>query len=201
MSVILDPTFTSEDHRYMDNAGNVVPSVTQLIGQYWPIDTSNYQKSGTDRGTMVHAHTQALDGGLFDMRHFEGDEHEGYLKAWSDFKAAYVDKLLWVEQKFIVEEFGYAGTVDRIFESTSSEIVLADIKTGQEEPWHELQQGSYSLAAFMAGIPVDKIVTVLLRPNGKYKVVPNDLQQALLAWKSLIAWHNYRTAKKRRKNP
>lgn len=198
MSVILDPTFTAEDHRYSDQAGNVIPSVTELIGQYWPVDTSNYKKSGTDRGTMIHAHTQAIDTGMLTIDQFEGDEHEGYLRAWEKFKAENVKKFLWIEQKFLVEEFGYAGTVDRIYESSKGEIILGDLKTGKDEKWHELQQAAYALAASMLGIPVEKILTVQPSANGNYKLITNDLQRGLFAWKCLIGWHNYRTERKKK---
>lgn len=196
MSVILDPTFTTEDHCYTDHAGNVVPSVTELIGQYWPIDRRFYTENGTNRGTQVHAASAVIDSGLFTVGAFAGTAEEPYLKAWEKFKRDCVHEIIWREQKFLVEELGYAGTVDIIATTKYGKVGVFDLKSGKLEAWHELQQGAYSLAARLAGIGVDLIATVQLKKNEEYKLVTHNLEQALLAWQSLIRWHNYRKAKK-----
>lgn len=186
MSVILDPNFTSEDHRYSDHAGNVVPSVTDLIERYWPLDKRFLQG---ERGSRIHEVTAERDRG--NLVNVPGDI-EGYVRAWDAFKGDHVERFLLIEQPFIVPGLLYAGTLDRVYVRTGGGVTLLDIKTGKRDPWHELQQGAYTVAADRAGYSVDQIVTVQLRSNGKYQLVENDIDRATRAWICLIGWHNYR---------
>lgn len=196
MAIVLDPTFTSEDHRYTDAAGNVVPSVTELIGQYWPVDRTFYTHAGADRGTQIHNDTAAIDRGLLTLSMFEGSEHYNYLRAWDEYVSDNIAELIWIEQKFLDPIFGYAGTVDRVAQLRSGEFVVLDLKSGKPEKWHELQQGAYAFAAKQEGIPVEACYTIQIKPTGKYKAIKHDAARAIFAWQSLMNWHNYRRSMK-----
>ncbi len=198
MAVLLNPTFTDDDHRYSDDAGNVYPSVTQVIGDYWPIDRRFYHESGTRRGSDVHAITAMMDNsGLAAETAAVGDPVLlPYLRAWETYRTEYVGEIEWIEQSFIVEELGYAGTIDRVVR-IGDRVRVIDIKTGAPEKWHELQQGAYALAAVLSGMNVSEIASVHLSQAGKYKVIPHTLDRAMSAWKALMQWSHYRTEMKR----
>lgn len=198
MAVLLNPTFTDDDHRYTDEAGNVYPSVTQVIGDYWPIDRRFYQESGTRRGSDVHAITAMMDNsGLTAETAAVGEPALlPYLRAWEAYRTEYVGEIEWIEQSFIVEELGYAGTIDRVFR-IGDRVRVIDIKTGAPEQWHELQQGAYALAAVLSGMNVSEIASVHLSQNGKYKVIPHTLDRGMSAWRALMQWSTYRSEMKR----
>lgn len=197
--MILEPTYTDEDHRYTDPAGNVISSVTQIIGDYWPIDRRFYAASGTRRGSDVHTVTAMMDrGGLTATEAAVGDESQvGYLKGWEQYRRDTHYVADWVEQPFICDELDYAGTVDRLFRA-GPDYHVVDIKTGAPESWHELQQGAYALAAIFAGYNVTSISSVYLRESGSYRIEVNNLDRAVAAWKHLIGWRRYREEMRRR---
>lgn len=199
MAVLLNPTFTDDDHRYTDEAGNVFPSVTQIIGDYWPIDRRFYKESGTRRGSDVHALTAVMDRTGMDAGAvaIADATTRNYLDAWEQYRQDIPSTYEWIEQALIVEELDYAGTTDRLA-LIGDRYRIEDIKTGAPEPWHELQQGAYALAAVMAGYNVSEIVSVHLAQSGKYKVIKHDFDRAIAAWKALMQWHQYRSRMKKR---
>lgn len=191
MSVNLAPNFDEERHEYSDAAGNVVRSVTQIIGDYWPIDRSHYSEEPRARGTAIHAALEEIDKKKSSYSSYSMLPHFDYIEAWELFKADTGYQVEQTEQPFIYEEYSYAGTVDRVG-MMQRERVLIDIKTGGPADWHELQQGAYAAAMIGADINIDAIATVFLRPNGKYKYKKNSLDRALLGWGGLMTWINYR---------
>jgi len=197
--VNLTPEFCEGEHTYADAAGNVYPSTTELIGRYWPIDRSRYgDGSAAQRGTEIHSLTQVIDTGLFHPGQFEnGHEYSGYIRAWEKAKTDIGFGVWeWIEQRFISDELGYAGTVDRLSRRGDVYVVI-DIKSGRAEPWHELQLGAYATAAMLAGYPVSAIYDVYIAKNGKYKAARGNESRAISAWKSLMAWHTYRRSVQR----
>ena len=196
----LDPTFTELDHRYTDDAGNVYPSTTTIIDEWWPVDKKWFAKNpgAATRGTEIHAMTAMMD----RMRLSSEDaavmnpDYVMYLKAWSAFSQTHVDQYLWIEQRFIAEILGYAGTVDRIAQMSTGELAVIDIKTGAKQPYHELQLGAYGVAAKLAGINVEAAATVHPTVSGNYSIVEYDLPRAMTAWKALMQWVNYRGSMK-----
>jgi hypothetical protein len=194
--VILTPDFCEEEHTYADAAGNVYPSTTELIGRYWPIDRSRYgDGSAAQRGTNIHKVTEKID------RKKAADwpeEYAGYISAW---ELAKIDigfrDFAWIEQRFICDELGYAGTVDRLHMHGADEYWVIDIKTGKKEGWHELQLGAYAVAAEIAGFPVARGYDVYLGISGKYRSPKADIGKAKAAWKALLVWHRYRSGVKR----
>lgn len=203
MPVLLNPNFTEDDHRYSDDAGNVFPSVTEIIAEYWPIDRRFYQQSGTQRGTDVHTLTSMLDAnpGMGPLEAAAIAPALGpYLQAWDKFVRDVVDGpdgFIWNEQRFIDEEREYAGTVDRLIRAKNGELWVIDIKSGKPETWHELQQGAYSAAARRCGWEVANIGTVQLTQSGKYKLIKHRVEAAETAWDALVKWRRYRREMKR----
>jgi len=202
MPLLLNPQFTEDDHRYTDEAGNVYPSVTEIIGQYWPIDRRFYQESGTLRGSDVHSLTAYMDQSIVDPEAAAAAEPNlrPYLVAWDSFKRDMVDGpdgFYWIEQKFIDTDLGYAGTADRVARFKDGRVFVLDIKTGAPESWHELQQGAYAVAARRDDLDVDGLATVQLMKSGKYKLIPHKLDRGVSAWVALIKWSNYRREMKR----
>jgi len=196
MPVLLDPRFTEEDHRYSDDAGNVYPSVSELIGRYWPIDRRLYQESGAQRGKDVHELTAQMDRSTTDTVAIEDPTLQLYLDGWERFTREMVAEFVWIEQRFIDTEAGFAGTTDRLVRLKNGQLFILDIKTGRPEGWHELQQGAYALAARKCGFIVDGIGSVQINGNGKYQFVRHDIHRAISAWEALTEWHQYRQEKR-----
>ena len=190
----LNPTFTSEDHRYSDDAGNVYPSVTTVIERWWPVDTRWFNQAAAQRGTEIHAQTAAMDklGMSVEDAMAINPDHALYLRAWHAFCENNLHEWYWIEQRFVCEVLEYAGTVDRVAKLQDGKIAILDIKSGAPAPYHELQIGAYGVAAKMAGLDVSVGATVHVNDKGGHQVKWYNLQRGMEAWKALLKWANYR---------
>ena len=124
-----DIFFEEETHTYLVD-GEEVPSVTTILNymsdvEYKGINPSILEQASR-RGTLVHEYTELVDYGALPNE----IEYEvlPYIKAYQDFIRDYKPNWLLVEEPLYSEEYGYAGTVDRIG-IINGVIVIVDIKT------------------------------------------------------------------------
>lgn len=163
-------TFNSELHEYRID-GQVVPSVTQILGEAGLIDDRWYTKESQLRGRTVHIVTALDDRGELDEAEVTG-EYQGYLNAWRLFRADVPWTIIDVEQAVCHPDWRYAGRSDRrmCIHRDGPYAMLVDIKTGQPEPWHQLQTAAYERASLAVRPPVVKRYAVYLSDDGTYKL-------------------------------
>lgn len=161
-------TFNPKRHEYRID-GQLVPSVTQILGEAGLIDGQWYTDESQLRGRTVHIITALDDRGELDESLVTG-EYQGYLNAWRLFKADTKCEILSIEERICNHLYRYAGTMDRRFELDRTDS-LGDIKTGAPEWWHQFQTAGY----WMCGdIPAVRRCAIYLSPDGTYKIRPHE---------------------------
>lgn len=159
-------TFDPVAHEYRLN-GNVLPSVTQVIGAVWPELYAHSSDYARDRGSRVH---EAIDE---DLRTGAEDwtlstEIQGYVAAARRVVAELELEIVSVEQRLWSDTYRYAGTLD-IVARRNGKLLLLDWKTGDPGWQCGLQTAAYAHALQERdGIVVTKRVGCHLRSDGSY---------------------------------
>lgn len=156
-------TFDAATHTYRLD-GQVVPSVTQILGEAGLIDDRWYTEESQLRGRTVHVITALDDRGELDEAKVDA-EYRGYLDAWRRFKAETKCEILSVEERVCNFVYRYAGTIDRRIRLPGL-IELGDLKTGQPEWWHRFQSAGYWMCH---DINAGGRCSIYLRSDGTWK--------------------------------
>ena len=131
-------TFQVDGHIYTDDAGKVVPSVTQVItlggvDELACVPRRVLQRPG-EIGTAVHLATRFLDEGDLDV-HSVDPQIAGYVFSWNKFKIEYDFTPVVIERRGISVDPGsglaFGFCLDRIGMMGEREALL-DLKTGAE---------------------------------------------------------------------
>lgn len=170
-------TFDEARHEYRFN-GVVVPGVTSLLRQLHsfagvPLDVLDRAR---DRGKDVHLACQLFDEDDLDEEALQRLDPEvfGYFEGWKRFMRDCEPNWTAIEQPVFHKLLRYAGTPDRFGSLTWAggpvEEAQVDIKTSQQShPVWGIQTAAYNHAA---GTPHRLRLTVQLRPDGTYKILP-----------------------------
>ena len=145
-ALVTPPGLTRDaDHIYRMN-GRVVPGVTGILDAAGLIPHFG-EKKHLDRGTFVHEATVLLEEDDLDrefvQRKFPG--YLGYIDAWGLF----LEREGWetfAAEKMLYSSWEYAGQLDRIGRRRGDIIRVNDIKTGEVQPYTELQTAGYVVA-------------------------------------------------------
>ena len=118
-----------ESHTYIVD-GQEVPSVTTILNYMSDVEYGGINRAVLDqaarRGSLVHEYTELIDCD-YDPEEVEY-EVVGYLKAYKDFLRDYKPDWVMIEEPLYCEDYGYAGTVDRIG-YIDGNLCIVDIKT------------------------------------------------------------------------
>ena len=167
--------------------GDWVPSITSVTSFYnrqifadWRkrvgIEEANrITKKATSRGTDFHAATE-----LYMLnKEIDWDEFRPLTKIMFAHARPYLDKINnihAIERTLYSEYLGLAGRVDCIGEY-EGELAVIDFKTSDKikpEEWLEnyfVQEMFYASAYYeLTGIPVKKLITIMVTPGGEVKV-------------------------------
>ena len=167
--------------------GEWVPSITSVTSFYnrqifadWRkrvgIEEANrITKKATSRGTDFHAATE-----LYMLnKEIDWDEFKPLTKIMFAHARPYLDKINnihAIERTLYSEYLGLAGRVDCIGEY-EGELAVIDFKTSEKikpEKWLEnyfVQETAYACMYYeMTGIPVKKLITLMVTPGGEVKV-------------------------------
>ncbi len=146
-------TFDEPKHEYRVN-GVVVPSVTQILEDVGIVDFSHIPPAtramAMERGRLVHLATQLDDEG--DLQEATLDpELLPYVQAWRNARRGLEmgESFTLIEWRGHHAQFGYAGTLDRLYGS-----LLIDIKTNDAPDWTRIQLAAY------AALVTDKPMTL-----------------------------------------
>ncbi|MGM9627279.1 MAG: hypothetical protein ACI3V4_04200 [Faecousia sp.] len=193
-----DLTYIDDGHIY-ELDGERIPCVSDLcrfISREVYKDAPSWQlEAAADRGTKVHAATEAMDrAGVAEIE----DEYLPYLEAYASFLREHDVTWELIEYPDYNPTFLYAGTIDR-YGLVDGVRTLLDIKTTYtvHKPLCAASLNLYRLILKTRGMQVDRMVILHLMKDGRYKLIPfeadNDIPYALLILHRL-------TKKKARKN-
>ena len=167
--------------------GDWVPSITSVTSFYnrqifteWrnrigEEEANRITKKATTRGTDFHEAAQAY---LMNLR-LDWDEFLPATQFMFHHAKPYLDKINnihAIERTLFSEYLGLAGRVDCIGEY-EGELAIIDFKTSEKikpEKWLEnyfVQETAYACMYYeMTGIPVTKLITLMVTPGGEVKV-------------------------------
>lgn len=194
-----DLIFRENDHVYLLD-GEQLPCVSDLcrfLHREIYKDAPKWQmEAAAERGSAVHAATQALD---TTGRAEIPDEYLQYLLAYKAFLEDYAPSWDLIEAPMYHPEHRYAGTIDR-FGAIRGEATLIDIKTTYTvyKPLCRAQLNLYRLLLLARGYPVHRMYILHLRRDGTYKLIPMETDEPLAI--ALITIHNALRKKRRKHN-
>ena len=210
----LDKKETPGCRLYQLPNGNWVPSITSVTGFYnrevfvaWRkrvgIEEANrITKKATSRGTDFHEAAQAY----LENKELDWDEFQPLTKFMFHHLKPELDKINnihAIERTLYSEYLGLAGRVDCIAEY-DGELAVIDFKTSTKikpEKWVEnyfVQEMFYASAYYeLTGIPVKKLITLMVTPEGEVKVFDKrnkeDYIKLLVRYIKKFVSHNLRS--------
>lgn len=173
----MDLTLDERNHKYMDDEGNIIPSVTEIISMisgdaYRNINPAVLEHAA-EKGRLVHEWCEQFDYGCEEDQ--VPSELEPYCRAYMDFCRDYRPEWTAIESMVYcnVTETGegYAGTVDRIGK-IDGKLCVVDIKTIASPTTKDhikvcCQTAAYSMASNVWG----ERYALYLKPDGKYRLL------------------------------
>jgi genome maintenance exonuclease 1 len=193
--------------------GQWVPSITSVTSFYnrqifikWRervgIEEANrITRKATARGTDFHEVAQAY----LENKELNWDDYRPLSKFMFHYAKPYLDKINnihAIERTLYSEYLGLAGRVDCIAEY-EGELAVIDFKTSEKikpEKWLEnyfVQEMFYASAYYeLTGIPVKKLITLMVTPSGEVKVFDkrnkSDYIRLLVRYIKEFVSHNLR---------
>ena len=194
-----DLIFREKDHVYLLD-GEELPCVSDLcrfISREIYKDAPIWQmEAAAVRGAAVHMATEELDTeGCAEI----AEEHLPYLKAYKAFLKEHSVSWSMMEQPLYHPQHKYAGTIDR-YGQIDNGTALVEIKTTDQvyKPLCRAQTNLYRLMLIARGYPVDRVYVLHLKRDGKYRLVPMEIDEILA--NALITLHKALRKKRRKRH-
>lgn len=152
-------------------------------------------KEAADRGTAVHAITEAIDRGYLTEC---PPELLPFVTAYTEWKAVHVVWVEMIERTVVHKSHGYAGTLDRVYVLRDGRHVIGDLKTGRSiDATVRLQLIAYMEAIEAMGLgPIDGRLVVHLPWDrlGTLNAFEYDNEARDRRWwrQTLGSWKRYR---------
>lgn len=172
----MDIEFIEKEHKYIDQEGNVIPSVTEILSMintgYDKINPAVLEHAAM-KGTLVHEWCEEYDYGCEEEQ--VPSELEPYCRAYMDFCRDYKPEWTAIESVVYTNALesgnGFAGTVDRIGR-IDGKMSVVDIKTIASPSTKEhikvcCQTAAYGMASNVWG----ERYALYLKPDGKYRLL------------------------------
>lgn len=185
------------NHNYLLD-GDKIPGVHEIVGKLKLIDFSvvdeNVLKQAIELGTGVHLASEQEEMGL------EYDKtYQKYIDSINEFKKEFgVKKTQYCEYK-CYSDYGFACTIDRVFELEDGSYWIVDYKTGGKYRVTRLQTAANKIALkYMSGIDAKRGV-LYLNKEGGYQFKEHNDKYDLDVWIGLVKgfhWTNPRYSKK-----
>lgn len=190
-------TFYDKGHIYMLD-GERIPCVSDLcrfLHRELYSDAPAWQmEAAAERGTKVHAATEALDGsGRAEIE----EEYLPYLQAYARFRKEHEVQWELSECSMYHPEHRYAGTIDR-YGTVNGKKTLLDIKTTYRvmKPLCLASLNLYRMILEEKEMEVEQLMILHLKKDGTYKLIRFDRDDAVPS--ALLTLHKV-LQKKRRK--
>ena len=189
-------TFYDKGHIYMLD-GERIPCVSDLcrfLHREVYGDAPAWQmEAAADRGTNVHAATEALDGsGRAEIE----EEYLPYLQAYARFRKEHEVQWELSECSMYHPEHRYAGTIDR-YGMVDGKKTLLDIKTTYRvmKPLCSASLNLYRMMLQAKGMEVEQLMILHLKKDGTYKLIRFDMDDAVP--NALLTLHKVLQTKRR----
>ena len=168
--------FDAEVHRYYDDRGRRVPSITQMMQDEGLVDAAFYTPEGRDRGHAVHDLTRDWDLGVLETLP-DDSPYGGYISAYQAMTAILQPRWDYVEVALFHPKLRFGGRPDRVGWAIIDKPVegrsILEIKSGAP---HKSTGIQLALQAILLE-PVTKLpphlcqrIAVHLQATGRYKV-------------------------------
>ena len=172
--------FFDKGHIYMLE-GERIPCVSDLcrvLHREIYKDAPVWQmEAAADRGTKVHAATEALDGtGRAEIE----DEYLPYLQAYAQFRREHEVSWELTEYPDYHPDHKYAGTIDR-YGMVDGKYTLIDLKTTYtvHKPLCNASLNLYRLILEARQKPVERLMILHLKKDGKYRLINFDFDDTV----------------------
>lgn len=152
--------------------------------------------NAAERGTKVHKACEVLD--KYGTVEVENDILP-YIQAYINFRKEHNVKWDKIEFPASHPTLQYAGTIDRYGMVDGAPTIL-DIKSSYavHKPLCLAQLNLYRLLLEAAGMKVERLYILHLKPDGTYKLIPFDINDDVP--NALLTLHNLMKKKRRKKN-
>lgn len=195
-------TFDEALHQYKLD-GVIIPSVTQVLKGAGIIDFSMIPvarlEAACQFGIAAHRATALSDKGTLDEVALD-DNLRPYLSGWRLFRQEYGFVPDIIEQPMYSRIYRVAGTPDRIGKwRIDDSIIIPDIKTGSAlSPANALQLAAYEMIVKENLTKKEKIkrLSVLLTPDGKYKIQEYKDKNDINVFLSALSVYNFKEKNK-----
>lgn len=177
------------DYYYKGEKKDCVSDVLSIIDvvQMKGIPPKNLLNAG-ERGSRIHEQTENYEYGLLDMDEewlYDNQDIEPYVRAYIEWEKEFGGLPVASEEPLYCEKTGVAGTIDLVKER-NGKLALIDKKTSSKLSflrcaiqlniycinWNETHERK-----------IDELYILQLNNNGKYKLIPIEVDEALaLKW-------------------
>ena len=187
-------TYSEDKHEYKVD-GLVIPSVTQIINNIFPISdfiSKETLEQAADFGRKVHKATELYDEDKLDIDNLHPSLLP-YLNGWIKFKKDFGFQILEIEQKYFHTLYKFAGKIDRVGIIRKDKI-LSDIKSGIKIKTHALQTAAYGLLYNQGKSKSEQIkkrMSVYLEEND-YKIISHENKTDEQVFLSCLTIYNYK---------
>lgn len=161
------------------DTGEIIPSITQMLGQAGVVDDTFYTEESSRRGTEVHALTSDFDLGALDPDACLS-RYRGYLLAHVQAMKILRPEFVAIEEPAVHPVYRFGGRPDRVITLRGLKGVLEIKTTAHPEPSHALQTALQAiLVAQDAELPPHMLqrLCLYLKPNGKFRLEEHTRRQ------------------------
>lgn len=194
--------YIDKDHKYFDENGQELPSVTKILEVAGISDFSKIPPEILEcaqlRGTYVHNACELYDVSKLNEKVLD-PVLKAYLDGWKQFRRDFQPEILANEKIVSSEKYRFAGRIDRIM-LINQKITLIDIKSGAIYPSATIQLAGYQLAWNEEYGKIYKIkdkFIVRLKNDGSYELSKKDFcsPNDITVFKSALALYYWRKNK------
>lgn len=156
----------NDQHEYFWK-GAKVPGVNEVLKDAGFIDDAWFTDEATLRGKHVHEACEFYDQDDLDFE-FLHDSYKPYVEAYIKFRQDMPMNVVMSESMLYSKTCGFAGQLDRVFESADGSHFLIDIKTSAvKAKWWPIQLAAYG-HLIIDQYPAAKLCSLRLDDKGRY---------------------------------
>lgn len=189
-----DLRFIENPHSYVHD-GKPISGLTSILQAEGYIKNGFYTDEGRERGRAVHLGCEDYDRGGSDWLRLPADQIP-YVEAWVKYCEDLRFKPIHIEEPMHSHIHQFATTPDVVGHDKDSEHMIVDRKSGVSEPWHPIQTAGQSLAygeSHGIAILYHRRRSVILKPNGTYKLIDHKNRQEYDVVKAIMLIHHDKT--------
>lgn len=164
--------FDATEHVYTLD-GEIIPSVTQLLGRAGLVSEAFYTEASAERGHQIHQLCAQYDLGAVEDLPRCVSAYKPWLLAYVKFLRTVRPAWVSIEEACANTQYRFGGRPDRLGTVWGAEAIV-ELKSGVMERWHGVQTALHDI--LVGGLPVrvrNRYGLYLMR-TGKFKFRPHD---------------------------